>query len=157
MYLLHFLLLINFGAEKKPLPIALPATVNKAAMLQLVNAVRSKGRQCGDTYYYPATALQWNSQLETAAATHSNDMYRNKYFSHKDAQGRNGGYRIEQAGYDWTAFGENIATGYKNEKEVIEGWLQSPGHCKNIMNPIYKEMGVARSGNVWVQEFGLKK
>jgi len=37
---------------------------------------------------------------------------------------------------------------------VIEGWLKSPGHCKNIMSQKYKEMGVARVGNYWTQTFG---
>ena len=54
------------------------------------------------------------------------------------------------------AYGENIATGYRTEKEVVKGWIASPGHCKNIMSKLYKEMGVARYGNYWTQEFGAQ-
>ena len=72
------------------------------------------------------------------------------------ADGSNGGVRIERAGYDWATFGENIAMGYRTEKDVVADWLQSPGHCKNIMNRNFKEMGVARVGNYWTQEFGAK-
>lgn len=125
-------------------------------MLQLVNEVRKKGCQCGDTYYYPVPAVSWNSQLESAAYSHSKDMYENDYFSHKAPDGSNGGVRIDRAGYNWMAFGENIASGYTNERSVIEGWLKSPGHCKNIMSRNYTEVGVARYGNYWTQEFATK-
>src|SRR3982751_4087598 len=133
------------------------STVNKTLLLDLVNAVRKSGCQCGDTYYGPAPAVTWNNQLENAAIGHAKDMYQNKYFSHTAADGSNAGVRIERAGYYWSDYGENIASGYKNEQEVIGGWLSSPGHCKNIMNKTYKEMGVGRTGNVWAQEFAAKK
>jgi uncharacterized protein YkwD len=141
-------------APETPPPVA--TTVNKTVMLQLINSVRQKGCQCGDTFYNPAPSLIWNNQLETAAYVHSEDMYTNKYFDHKAPDGSNGGVRIEQAGYNWFAFGENIAMGYRSEKEVVDGWLQSPGHCKNIMNSSFEEMGVARVGTYWTQEFGAK-
>jgi uncharacterized protein YkwD len=46
--------------------------------------------------------------------------------------------------------------GYTTEKQVVDAWLKSPGHCKNIMNKNYKEMGVARVGTYWTQTFGTK-
>ena len=130
--------------------------VNKITLLKLVNAARKKGCQCGDTYYNPAPALTWNEQLEAAARLHSADMYSKKYFSHTSPDGKKAGDRIEKAGYHWMMYGENIGMGYKNEKEVVEGWLKSPGHCKNIMNKDYKEMGVAKVGNYWTQTFGAR-
>jgi uncharacterized protein YkwD len=134
----------------------LPSTVNRTRMLQLVNEVRRKGYQCGDTYYNPAPPLAWNTQLELAAYKHSTDMARNKYFSHHAPDGSRGGTRIERAGYNWKTYGENIGQGYKTEKEMLDGWLASPGHCKNIMKPTFKEMGVARVGTLWTQEFGSR-
>ncbi|HVG41723.1 MAG TPA: CAP domain-containing protein, partial [Chitinophagaceae bacterium] len=107
-------------------------TVNKTLILQLVNKARAKGCQCGDTYYYPAEPVSWNTQLEAAAYKHSTDMYKNDYFSHTGADGTNGGARIDAAGYKWTAYGENIGKGYTTENQVVEGWLKSPTHCKNI-------------------------
>jgi uncharacterized protein YkwD len=83
-------------------------------------------------------------------------MYKNKFFAHVAPDGSNGGVRIKRAGYPWMAFGENIAAGYRTEKEVVKGWIESPGHCKNIMSKLYKEMGVGRYGNYWTQEFGTK-
>ena len=133
-----------------------PITVNRTLMLQLVNAVRKKGCQCGDTYYYPAAPLTWNTKLEEAAYNHSSDMAKNKYFSHQAADGSRGSTRLERVGYNWKAFGENIGQGYKTEKEMLQGWLESPGHCKNIMSQNFKEMGVARVGTLWTQEFGSR-
>ena len=132
------------------------STVNKTLMLQLVNQVRQNGCKCGDTYYYPVAPVKWNEQLEEAAYTHSSDMSKRNYFSHKSPEGYNGGVRIDRTGYEWKAFGENIALGYNTEKSVLEGWLKSPGHCKNIMNKSYKEMGVAKVGSYWTQEFGSR-
>lgn len=132
------------------------AGVNKTLMLQLVNDVRKKGCQCGDTYYPPAPTVVWNELLEKAAANHSLDMYQNNYFSHTSPSGGNAGTRITAAGYRWLTYGENIAMGYNDERSVVTGWLNSPGHCKNIMNKNYKEMGVAKVNAYWTQAFATK-
>ena len=143
-------------ASKSVASTVLPVKVNKSLMLQLVNEVRKNGCQCGDTYYYPVPEVTWNTQLELAASHHSSNMYLKNFFSHIAPDGTKGGARIERAGYNWKAYGENIATGYTNEREVIKGWIKSPGHCKNLMNKVYKEMGVARVGKYWTQEFGVR-
>lgn len=136
--------------------VSAPATVNKALILQMVNDLRSKGCKCGDTYYPPALPVVWNSLLEAAASAHANDMYKKNYFSHIGSDGSNGGMRIDKAGYKWVAYGENIAAGYGSELSAIEGWILSPLHCKNMMNKSYKEMGVARAGNYWTQDFASR-
>ena len=133
-----------------------PTPINKTLLLKLVNDVRKKGCQCGGTYYSPAPAISWNNQLEQAALVHSNDMYANNYFSHIEKDGSKAAERIDDAGYRWRTYGENIAFGYRNEREVMEGWIKSPGHCKNIMNKAYKEMGVSRAGDYWTQVFATK-
>lgn len=157
---LIFALLTSFVIDSLPVSIAnynsLTSTVNKTVLLQLVNDARKKGGNCGNTYYAPAPALTWSGQLEKAAQNHSNDMYRNKYFSHTGSDGSGSGERINQAGYNWRYYGENIAGGYKTEREVIIGWLSSPAHCRNIMNRNFKEMGVARAGDYWTQDLGSR-
>lgn len=132
------------------------STVNKSLMLQLVNDLRSKGCQCGDTYYNPAPGIAWNNQLESAAYAHSTDMNQNNFFSHNAPNGTDAGVRITKAGYNWRTYGENIASGHKTEADVFKGWIESPDHCRNIMNKNFKEMGVARAGTYWTQEFGAK-
>jgi uncharacterized protein YkwD len=134
--------------------LSLPPDVNKTVLLQLVNNARRKGCNCGNTYYPPVAALTWNDQLEKAAYGHSTDMFRKRYFSHTGSDGTGTGERITSAGYNWRFYGENIAQGYSSEKEVVAGWLSSPGHCANIMSKNYKEMGAAKVGDYWTQDFG---
>jgi uncharacterized protein YkwD len=141
----------------EPTPVkAGPTPINKILVLQLVNEARRKGCQCGDTWYPATTSLTWNAQLERAALVHSNDMYANNYFSHAAKDGSKAGNRLDDAGYRWRTYGENIAFGYRSEREVIKGWLLSPGHCKNLMSPAFKEMGLSRVGDYWTQVFGTK-
>lgn len=160
MFFLPFIFAVITSCTKESAPATntdpVPSTVNKTVLLQLVNDARKKGCNCGDTYYAPAPAVTWNDQLERAAYNHSNDMYQKKYFSHTGSDGSGSGERISSAGYTWKFYGENIAAGYLNEKEVVAGWLSSPGHCANIMNKNYKEMGVAKVGDYWTQEFGSR-
>ena len=133
-----------------------PGTINKTMILQLVNEARKKGCNCGDTYYAPVPPLAWNELLEKAAYNHAKDMYQNNYFSHTGKDGSTAGERLSRVGYTWRSFGENIGMGYRNEKEVVEGWLKSPGHCKNIMAMKFKEVAVARVGDYWTQTFGSR-
>lgn len=161
IYLFPVLVSFVFFFSKDGVSVGAPSlseteTLNKDLMLKLVNEVRQKGCDCGGTYYGPAPALKWNDLLEKAALSHARDMYQKNYFSHTARDGSNAGVRIERAGYSWKTYGENLANGYKSEKEVLDGWLNSSGHCKNIMNKIFKEMGVAKTGSYWVQEFGLR-
>jgi uncharacterized protein YkwD len=144
------------GAAPAAIENDIPSTVNKTVLLQLVNDARKKGCNCGETYYAAAAALTWNDQLEKAAYNHSNDMYQQKYFSHTGSDGSGSGERISRVGYNWKYFGENIAAGFPTEREVVAGWLSSPGHCANIMNKNYSEMGVAKVGDFWTQDFGSR-
>ena len=130
---------------------------NEKHILALVNSYREKGCNCGSKYYPPVEPIAWNDLLESAAQKHSDDMNKNKFFSHTGSDGSKVGNRITNAGYNWAACGENIAKGYRLEDDVIKGWINSEGHCKNIMNPNFKEMGVAVSGDYWTQVFGKKR
>lgn len=130
--------------------------VNKELLLQLINGVRKKGCKCGNAFYNVVPSITWNDQLEKAAVVHSKDMSAKNYFSHISADGSGAGDRIHTAGYQWMQYGENIGMGYSDERHMVEGWLKSTTHCKNIMNKAYNEMGVAHTGNYWVQEFGSK-
>jgi len=130
--------------------------VNKSVLLQLVNDVRTKGCTCGTTVMPPVGVVVWNDQLAKAAYDHSLDMRTHNYFSHTGLDGSDPGQRITAAGYSWDAWGENIANGYTTEQAVMNAWLASEGHCKNIMNGDFKDMGAGREGNYWTQDFGSK-
>lgn len=50
--------------------------------------------------------------------------------------------RLAAVNYSWTAYGENVAMGQRSASEVVDAWMQSPGHRANILNPQYTELGV---------------
>jgi uncharacterized protein YkwD len=125
-------------------------------LLQQVNALRQKGCRCGNKNYAATTALTWNNKLELSSNNHATEMKIKDYFSHTSRNGNGFAERIEAAGYNWGRCGENIATGQLSVNEVFTAWRKSPSHCKNMMNPEYKEMGAARSANYWVQDFGTQ-
>ena len=68
------------------------------------------------------------------------------------------------AGYPWRFVAENVAAGQTTAEEVVETWLESSGHCANLMNPAVREMGVAAAfdkssaaGTDWTQVFAARK
>ena len=132
------------------------------AILQGVNAARAAGASCGEQRFAPAATLSWNSELGAAAQAHSRDMAALRYLSHTSRDGRAVSDRAMAAGYRWRSVGENIAQGQESATDVVAGWLSSPGHCANIMNPAFTEMGAAyaihgagRSARAyWAQVFG---
>ncbi len=129
-------------------------TVVPTNILELVNAYRDTGCNCGSTSYPAVPRLSWNQLLENSAYRHGRDMDENNYFSHIGQNGSTPADRVAAEGYEWLAIGENIANGYTSEEAVIEAWIDSPDHCKNIMSGNFTEMGMGRSGNYWVQDFG---
>jgi len=131
--------------------------LDNVAMLKMVNNVRSTGCTCGTTVMPAVAPLTWNNVLAAAALGHSQDMNATGNFSHNSSDGTSFSARITAAGYtNWRALGENIAYGYTTEQAVFNGWLQSEGHCKNMMSASFKEMGAAKAGTYWTQDFGAK-
>ncbi len=128
-------------------------------VLELVNQARSAGRSCGsEGTFGPAPALGWNEKLGRAAARHANDMASQDFLGHTGSDGSTAAGRISAEGYEWSAIGENVAAGQSSPGQVVAGWLSSPGHCANIMNPDYLHMGIARAeggsyGIYWAQTF----
>ena len=112
-------------------------------MLTQVNAARSQPRNCGSENYPATAALSWHCTLEDVAYAHNRDMGDHNFFSHTGSDGLTVGDRTRNAGYDWSAVGENIAAGYQTIDVVVTAWLDSPGHCVNIMSAVYTEFGAA--------------
>lgn len=112
--------------------------------LQRVNEYRKSGYDCGsEGYFAPTKPLAWSTPLHSAASGHSTDMATHNYFSHTGLDGSEPGDRITGAGYAWSTWGENIAAGYDTVRSVVDGWMESDGHCANIMNPQFRDMGLA--------------
>ncbi len=130
-------------------------------MVKLVNNARAAGRACGQYGYFPAVPpLQPNDKLAKAALVHSDDMATNDFFTHTSANGDQPSDRINRQGYRWSSWGENIAAGYPDAADATKGLLNSPGHCKNIMDSGFTEIGVGVAtsdsdyGIYWTQNFG---
>lgn len=66
------------------------------------------------------------------------------------SDGTSPGDRITREGYEWWTYGENIAVNYPTVSAVMQGWLESDGHCRNIMNPAFQEIGAAYAEGVYL-------
>lgn len=145
-------------AEPFAPPSADQAPAIAAEALRLVNEARARPRRCGDRSYEAALPLRLNASLTHAAASHAQDMARHSYLEHRAPDGSSPGDRATRAGYRWQSVGENIASGVFSAREAVDGWLQSPGHCANLMQPNFTEMGIAfavgtdsEAGIYWAQ------
>lgn len=117
--------------------------------LDLVNEHRRRGG-CG--------SLTVDRRLIVAANRHAADMARRGYFAHEDTHGDRAGERVEDAGYQWSRFGENIARGQDSVFEVVDGWMHSPEHRENIMDCRLHQVGLGLAfaddrTPYWVQDF----
>ncbi len=137
----------------------------EAEVLRLTNEARSKSRKCGGKKMKKVRPVRWSDTLAASADAHSADMANNNYFSHYGQSGASPFQRMRAAGYSYRAAGENIAAGRSlaDPAAVVRAWLNSPGHCRVIMNGKYKELGVGRVegpgkyGIYYTQNFGLSK
>ena len=126
-------------------------------VLALVNSERAKQN---------LKPLTLNEKLDTAADRYSKRMADGDFFSHTDqGNGSTMVQRVNQTGYQWTTLGENIAVGQPNPEEVVQAWMNSPGHRRNILNSQFTHMGLGyffknpdggqiRYRHYWTQVFG---
>lgn len=129
-------------------------------VLELVNEARSRTRRCGRKRFHATTGLRHAAALEYSARMHAQDMAAHNFLGHEGSDGSMPAERATQAGYSWSSVAENVAAGQRTAEEVVDTWLSSPGHCANLMSPLYSESGTARATNpdsehvvYWVQVF----
>lgn len=134
--------------------------VSKALLAQ-VNAARAKPRLCGRQRFAAARPLAWNASLGAAAQGHSKAMAYGNYFAHRDPDGDMPADRARAAGFRGRQIGENIAAGQGSPSKAMAGWLASPGHCANLMSPLFTQVGAAYAtdarsdqGVYWTMLFG---
>ena len=84
-------------------------------------------------------------------------MQRHNFFKHNGSDGSDFTDRIRATGYDWRVAAENLAMGHTSVADVLKSWETSDGHCQNLMHPELREMGMAKVGKFWVQDFGTPK
>lgn len=109
-------------------------------------------------------SLKENQKLDQAAVKKIGDMFLNQYFAHTSPQNHDLEYFLRLAGYkNYVTVGENLAVGFDNSSEVMTAWKNSPTHYSNLVDPNYKEIGVALAGGTYkdqdtvfiAQYFGL--
>ena len=130
-----------------------PRQAIRDAVLCLVNKQRAA---------HGLPPLRQSAELTRSAQGWSNEMVASDVFSH----GSDFAARISVVGYDWAAAGENIATGFATPAVVVRAWMASQGHCQNILNPTYRNLGVGVNGRpvagaasgpaTWTEDFGLR-
>jgi uncharacterized protein YkwD len=128
-------------------------------VVELVNLERGAGATCGLTAYEPTGPVASSPHLRCASGVHSKDMVERGYFSHTNPDDQSPWDRIALAEYPSSPTGENIAAGQASPAAVLSSWMNSPGHCRNIMNPNSNEIGVGYYpgggyGHYWTQTFG---
>ncbi|WBY00787.1 CAP domain-containing protein [Ramlibacter tataouinensis] len=135
-----------------------------ARVLVLVNRARAQPRRCGSQPFDAAAPVSLNALLVRAAAAHADSMARYGYLAHEGRDGSTPAERVDRTGYRWRKVGENVASGQTSAEQVVHGWLASPEHCANIMEPRFTEMGVAFAVNTasdggiyWAQVFALPR
>ena len=132
------------------------ADITKTALIDLLNFERKKKG---------LPPLSENPILDQSAYLKAKDILEKDYFSHFSPEGLSPWYWFKSVGYDYQFAGENLAIGFLDSKEVNDAWMDSPSHRQNILNPNYKEVGIAvlkgefNGSEVYVvvQHFGTPK
>ncbi len=141
------------GGDSPPGPTNPPPTNPpggfESTMLELINDARAEGRDCGNEFFPAAPPLKWDDRVEAAALGHSTDMAENQFFDHEGSDGSDTGDRLMNEGYDPSAWGETILAGIENETAVVEAFLDSPGHCEILMDPLYEDVGAGAAEGIF--------
>ncbi len=115
----------------------------------------------GNGRFGPAAPLTLEPHLHCAARAHAMDMAERDFFDHTNPDGEDPFARMAKAGYtDWASAAENIAAGLSDPAATVQGWLDSDGHCANMLNPQFRDFGVGfyegagQYNFYWTQTFG---
>ncbi len=108
------------------------------------------------------STLKPHERLGRAARRHADDMQVRGYFDHEAPTPAPHGVtllaRVRSSGYPLRSAGENLASGQTTPRRATVAWLTSPGHCRNLLDPAFDEVGVGRASSsaIWVQVLGTR-
>jgi len=91
--------------------------------------------------------LGLNNQLDAAAQANADDMAARDYWSHDTPEGNPPWVWVSAQGYSYQKLGQNLATGFADEQSTIDGWMNSPPHRENLLDPAYKDVGFGFANN----------
>lgn len=129
--------------------------------VEQINALRRQPAQCA-TAGADVQRLTWETRLATSAREQARDLAVQDRLSHVDSRNRGLGVRLRSVGYAAAGAGENLAAGQSDIDDALQAWLASPSHCANLMQPEYRDVGLAcvqrrgsRYERFWVAHFGV--
>ncbi len=136
-------------------------------VLLLVNENRARAADCGVEGQFGAAApVAMDPILRCSARLHSLDMFERDFFEHTNLDGLDPFQRMAAAGFSGSFLGENIALGQRTPEEVMEAWMESDGHCSNVMKAEFTVIGIGYhpgagmrglGSNYWTQNFGTPR
>jgi hypothetical protein len=140
--------LLSFGGQSGQLRAALHSPAGKVldyatsmsigGLLSSTNAARSTNGLAG---------LQLNDKLDAAAQAKANDMATRNYWSHYTPEGNPPWVFVTNQSYSYQKLGENLATGFSSEQATVDGWMASPPHRENLLDPAFTEIGFGFANN----------
>lgn len=124
-----------------------PSTNTSQSVQQVLDLVNKERTNAG------LKPLSLNSELSKMALAKAQDMYDNNYFDHQSPTYGSPFDMMKAFGISYNSAGENIAKGQSSAEEVMNQWMNSPGHRANILNSSFTEIGIGYYNSEWVQEF----
>lgn len=156
VYVLIFILFqvsLSIVSYSKPGVLGISSDIDQQSVITLTNKEREK---------MGLADLKENEALDKAAAAKGANMFAENYWAHYAPSGKTPWDFIIGAGYKFTFAGENLAKNFYKSNEVVAAWMASPTHKENLLNPHYKDIGIAvvegvlngQKTTLVVQEFG---
>lgn len=129
--------------------------------VERLNALRQQNAPCSSAPTTAMRPLAWETRLAASAYEQAVDLALHDRLSHVDARQRSFGVRLRSVGYQAAGAGENLAAGQTSLEDTLAAWLASPSHCANLMQPEYRDVGLAcvqrrnsRYERFWVAHLG---
>ena len=134
--LLFVLLQVSFTivGNFKPGILGTTSNIQKQQVLEQTNIERVK---------LGFTEVRENAELSAAAEAKARNMFEENYWAHFAPSGKSPWDFIKASGYRFTYAGENLAKNFNASEDVVTAWMNSPSHRDNIVNPKYREIGIA--------------
>ncbi|MEO7114309.1 MAG: CAP domain-containing protein [Caldimonas sp.] len=130
-------------AAQSGVPVPCGVAVSPEEAARRLNDIRHHGVACPSGATATPVTVAWNDRLASAAQVQAREMARLERMSHRDSQNRDLGERLRAVGYRFGTAVENVAVGFASIDDVVDAWLESDGHCENVMNAAVREFGLA--------------
>lgn len=134
LLLLIFQLVISSVRIIQPSVLGYASQIKPERVVELVNQERSSRG---------LPALKFNNFLNESALRKAGDMFAFNYWAHNSPSGREPWAFFKESGYKYLYAGENLARDFPSAEEAVNAWMASPSHRDNILNPKFKEIGLA--------------